>query len=290
MDADGSSAPGGGAPATRYRSFAMTIVTTLDTVGADLAAEQEDLDRIVRGLGDPDLDTPTPSPGWSVRDQVTHLAFFDGRASLAIVDPEAFTADVRRFLADPKGVMADHLTRGHGLGVEALLGWWRDERSRFLEAARGLDPATRVPWYGPPMSPVSFVTARLMETWCHGQDVADTVGVTRQPSARLRHVAHIGVRARGFSYVTNGRAAPAGEVRVELTAPDGGLWSWGDAGSADRVTGSALDFCLVVTQRRHRDDTALRVEGPLAREWMEMAQAFAGPPGEGRRPGQFPSG
>jgi uncharacterized protein (TIGR03084 family) len=266
----------------------MTTATTVDTICADLAAEHEDLDRIVAALAGGDLDTPTPSPGWSVRDQVTHLAYFDGQARLALVDPEAFAVGVRRFVADPAAMLAEHLTHGHGLGVEGLLGWWRDERGRFLEAVRGVDPSSRVPWYGPPMSPVSFVTARLMETWCHGQDVVDAVGATRAPTARLRHVAHIGVRARAFSYATNGRTAPEEDVRVELAAPGGGTWSWGDAFVPDRVTGTALDFCLVVTQRRHRDDTDLRIEGPLAREWMDIAQAFAGPPGEGRRPGQFP--
>jgi len=268
----------------------MTAATTLDTVCVDLAAEHDDLDRIVAALAEGDLDTPTPSPGWSVRDQITHLAWFDGQATLAIVDPEAFAVGVRRFVADPAAMMAEHLTHGHGRGVEGMLGWWRGERSRFLEAARGVDPAGRVPWYGPPMSPASFVTARLMETWCHGQDVVDAVGAVRRPTARLRHVAHIGVRARAFSYATNGRTAPEEDVRVELEAPGGTLWSWGDAFAPDRVSGTALDFCLVVTQRRHRDDTDLRIEGPLAREWMEIAQAFAGPPGEGRRPGQFPAG
>jgi uncharacterized protein (TIGR03084 family) len=269
---------------------AMTEGISVGGVCADLAAEQDDLERIVRGLDDPALDTPTPSPGWSVRDQLTHLAFFDARATLAMADPEAFTAELRHFLADPQGMIDEHLTGGHGLGVEALLGWWAEERDRFHAAAQELDPASRVPWYGPPMSPVSFVTARLMETWCHGQDVVDAVGASRQPSRRLRHVAHIGVRARRFSYATNGRTPPEGEVRVELEAPGGGLWSWGDAAAGDRVTGTAVDFCLVVTQRRHRDDTGLGVEGPLAREWMEIAQAFAGPPGAGRRPGQFARG
>jgi uncharacterized protein (TIGR03084 family) len=267
-----------------------TSSITVDGVCADLAEEQEDLDRIVGALDDAALDTPTPAQGWTVRDQVTHLAFFDGRGTMAIVDPEAFVAEVRRFAADPGGVIADHLRHGHGLGVAAMLGWWREERERFHTAARGLDPRARVPWYGPPMSVPSFVTARLMETWCHGQDVVDAVGATRRPTGRLRHVAHIGVRARPFSYVTNGRPAPAGEVRVELDAPDGSVWSWGDAQAADRVTGPAEDFCLVVTQRRHRADTDLRIEGPLALEWMEIAQAFAGPPGGGRRPGQFPHG
>ena len=126
-----------------------------------------------------------------------------------------------------------------------------------------------------------------METWAHGQDVVDGLGVTRQPTDRLRHVAHIGVGARPFSYVANGRTVNETPVRVELVAPSGETWAWGPEGAADFVGGSALAFCLVVTQRRHRDDVVLDVRGQAADEWMSIAQAFAGPPGEGRRPGQF---
>ena len=161
-------------------------------------------------------------------------------------------------------------------------------RSRFIEAAAGLDPATRVAWYGPSMSVASFVTARLMETWCHGQDVRDAVGLPPAAGPRLRHIAHLGVRTHANSYLANCREVPAGVPRVELTAPDGSLWSWGEPGVTDRIAGSALDFCLVVTQRRHRADTDLVITGPLAEEWMSLAQAFAGPPGDGRRAGQFP--
>jgi uncharacterized protein (TIGR03084 family) len=124
-----------------------------------------------------------------------------------------------------------------------------------------------------------------METWAHGQDVADTLGVTREPTDRLRHVAHIGVRALPFSFVLRERPVPDAPVRVELVAPSGESWTWGPEDAADRVTGPALDFCLLVTQRRHRDDTALEVTGPVATEWATIAQAFAGVPGEGRKPG-----
>jgi len=143
-----------------------------------------------------------------------------------------------------------------------------------------------VPWYGPSMAARSFITARLMETWAHGQDVVDAVGGDRPPTARLKHVAHIGARARPFSYAINQRELPPVDVYVGLTAPDGSLWEWG-ASDVDRVTGPALDFCLAVTQRRHLADTALAVEGPAATEWMSFAQAFAGAAGEGRQPGQF---
>ena len=139
------------------------------------------------------------------------------------------------------------------------------------------------------MSLTSKLTARIMETWAHGQDVADALGRTRVPTDRLRHVAHIGVRARSFSYLVRGLPPPAVDVRVELTGPHGDIWEWGDPTSPDRVSGDAEQFCLVVTQRRHLDDTALRYTAGAAQEWLGIAQAFAGPPGEGRRPGQFDS-
>ena len=130
------------------------------------------------------------------------------------------------------------------------------------------------------------VSARLMETWAHGQDVVDALGASRRSTDRLRHVAHIGVRARPFSYMIHGREVPAESVHVALRSPSGETWEWGEP-SDDRVAGDALDFCLVVTQRRHVRDTGLRVEGAAGREWIEIAQAFAGAPGTGRLPGQF---
>jgi uncharacterized protein (TIGR03084 family) len=87
--------------------------------------------------------------------------------------------------------------------------------------------------------------------------------------------------------VVRGRQAPEAPVRVDLIAPSGAVWTWGPQDAADRVSGPALDFCLLVTQRRHRDDLDLRVEGPVATEWASIAQAFAGSPGPGRKPGLF---
>jgi uncharacterized protein (TIGR03084 family) len=127
-----------------------------------------------------------------------------------------------------------------------------------------------------------------METWAHGQDVADTLDVRRVPTGRLRHVAFLGVRALPNSYRARGLAVPAEPVRVELDGPEGDTWVYGPDGAADVVRGPALDFCLVVTRRRHPADTDLETAGPVAAEWLSIAQAFAGPPGQGRRPGEFP--
>jgi uncharacterized protein (TIGR03084 family) len=176
---------------------------------------------------------------------------------------------------------------GRSIEPAKLLTCWREDRVRMIDAASEVDPSARVPWYGPTMAARSFITARLMETWAHGQDIVDALGVTRISTARLRHVAHIGVRARPFSYAIHNMTMPAVDVVVRLTGPDGEEWSWGDPNSVDQVSGAALDFCLVVTQRRHLADTKLDVVGEAATEWMGIAQAFAGGVGEGRQPGQF---
>jgi uncharacterized protein (TIGR03084 family) len=135
------------------------------------------------------------------------------------------------------------------------------------------------------MSAVSFATARVMETWAHGQDVADALGVTRASTPRLRHIAEIGVRARPYAYVARGLDVPETPVRVELAAPDGPQWAWGPEEAPDRIVGDALDWCLVATQRRNPADTGLVVTGDAATEWVWFAQAFAGPPTEHRPPG-----
>ena len=259
----------------------------MDAICDDLTAEHEALDRIVAERDV--LGRPTPAPGWTVADQISHLWFFDQRALLALTDPDAFAADAVELLAELErtGGTDGSVAAGRALGDDELLASWRRDRAGLVEHARLVDPRSRVPWYGPAMSARSFLTARLMETWAHGQDVVDGLGVDREPTDRLRHVAHLGVGARPFSYVANGRAVPEQPVRVELTAPSGEAWTWGPEEAAGRVAGPALDFCLLVTQRRHRDDVRLEVTGAAASEWMDIAQAFAGPPGVGRRPGQF---
>jgi uncharacterized protein (TIGR03084 family) len=253
---------------------------------ADLAAETQVLDDLLAGLDRAGWQRPTPAPGWSIHDQVTHLAFFDESAALAAADPELFRTEAAALMALGDGFPEEVARRYRGLSGADALDWLRRSRAQFRHVYRGLEPRQRVPWFGPDMSAASSVTARFMETWAHGQDVADALGVARAPTARLRHVAHLGVATFRFTFQLNGLPVPVTPVRVELIAPDdAGMWTWGPAGAADVVTGPALDFCLVVTQRRHLDDTALRVTGPVAAQWMAIAQAFAGAPGPGRQPG-----
>ena len=250
---------------------------------ADLAAESDVLDALVSDLSDEQWATGTPAPGWTIADQIAHLGWTDEQAILAATDAEAFTAAVTAWI-DGSVSVDDAAAILAARPPAELLGWWRECRTRLAATLGEVPPGSKVPWFGPPMSAASMATARLMETWAHGQDVADALGVTRRPTDRLRHVAHIGVRARDYAYRVNGLTPPAEEFRVDLVGPSGAAWSWGAEQAVQRVSGPALDFCLLVTRRRHRDDLAVAADGPDAERWLSIAQAFAGPPGAGREP------
>ena len=250
----------------------------------DLLAERADLVAVLDPLDDDAWHTPTPAPGWTVLDQVTHLAFSDDRTLQAIVDPAAFEAGRAHALADVDGFTEEVAAAHRHLTGEEELAWLARAGLELTDTARPLDGSLRVPWYGPTMSLTSHLTARIMETWAHGQDVVDALGAERPPTDRLRHIAFLGARAVPNSYLARGRPVPEVPIRVELTAPSGDTWAFGPDDADDVVRGPALDFCLVVTQRRHRADTALTSEGAVAAEWLSIAQAFAGPPGPGRAP------
>lgn len=257
-------------------------------ITADLRDEQEALDRIVATLSDEQWTLPTPSPGWTVADQVAHLTYFDDTAATAIEDPDRFHESNAELL---QGIVSGELDMD-----EATLSWsrdrtpsellaeWRANRARLLTAAGSLAEDTRVAWYGPSMGAKSFLTARLMEAWAHGQDVVDAVGAERLATDRLRHIAQLGVITRKWSYINRGLEAPGDSVLVELTAPSGSVWRWNEDATGGAVRGPAEDFCLVVTQRRHVDDTSLTTEGDAARDWMTKAQAFAGGATDGPEP------
>ncbi|MCW2777566.1 MAG: wyosine base formation [Frankiales bacterium] len=248
----------------------------------DLADESADLLGLLERLEPGSWTTPTPAEGWSVHDQVTHLAHFDDAARLALQDPDAFRAE-RDALLEVGAAFPDVLAeRYRGMSAVAALDWLRTARAALLEVLGSTAPGTRMPWYGPDMGVTSCVTARLMETWAHGQDVADAVGVERVPTDRLRSVADLGVRTRAFAFALHGRPVPEEPVHVALTGPGGDVWTWGPEEAPDRVTGPALDFCLLVVQRRHLRELDLVVVGPVATAWTEVAQAYAGAPGRGR--------
>ena len=252
---------------------------------ADLADEGASLEALVADLTEAEWGRPTPAAGWTVAHQIAHLAWTDDVATLAATDPDAFAAELQAALPRIATYVDDAAAERATLPPAELLDGWRAGRAALATALAAVPAGTKVPWFGPPMSAASLATARLMETWAHGEDVAEALDLRRVPTDRLRLVAHIGVRTRDFAFAINDRTPPAEPFRVELVAPSGDVWTWGPADATQRVTGPALDFCLRVTQRRHRDDLALVAVGPDADVWLSIAQAFAGPPGPGRPAG-----
>jgi uncharacterized protein (TIGR03084 family) len=249
---------------------------------AELRAESDDLDALVAPLVAARWAEPTPSPGWTIAHQIGHLLWTDRAALAAVVDEAGFAEMLTAAAQDPDGFVDAGAEELAALPTAELLSDWRATRARLHEELLGVADGRKLPWFGPPMSATSMATARLMETWAHGLDVADALGVKRAATGRLRSIAHIGVRTRDYAFVINQLTPPTEPFLVELRGPEGDTWTWGPPDAAQRVTGSAEDFCFLVTQRRPLTALDVTASGSDAQRWLEIAQAFAGPPGPGR--------
>ena len=253
-----------------------------DPIVDDLHAESEALDALVDQLDAQRWALATPAPGWTIAHQIGHLLWTDQMALTSITDEAAFDEIVAASQSAIDTFVDDAAAELAALPAAELLTNWRRTRTMLHAALRTVPDGRKLLWFGPPMGAASMATARLMETWAHGLDVADTLGVQVSPSMRLKSIAHLGVRTRDFAFAVHDLTPPAEPFRVELTAPDGSLWTWGPEDAGQRVSGSALDFCYLVTQRRSRAELNLVAHGVDAQKWLEIAQAFAGPPGSGR--------
>lgn len=252
---------------------------------ADLNTESTNVREFLSRLREDEWDLPTPAQGWVTRDHVSHLAYFDDAACMALTDPDAFERRAEGLWAKGPNfpdVVAEEL---RPMDCVELLDWFTTTRAGLLNTFAGDDPRRRIPWFGPSMSVASSATGRLMETWAHSQDIYDTLGVSHPFSPGLKSIAHLGISTFGWAFRVNDLPEPDQPVRVELVSPNGDqTWVWGPAEAVDRVSGPAEDFVLTVTQRRHWTQTALVVHGPVAAQWMGIAQAYAGARGRGRDP------
>lgn len=263
----------------------------------DLMAEADELHRFLVTLDAEDWQRPTAFRQWTPWDVVAHLHLFDRVALAALEGPEAFAARRNELLsALSSGLPSAELARRElgPLTPLSLLELWIRSCHELARQLGQSEPRRRIPWFGPDMGVRMFTTARLMETWAHGQEVYDLLGVARQPTDRLRHVATLGVKTFGWSFANRGLEPPGPPPHVRLQAPSGTVWEWNPANEQESIRGDALDFCWVVTQTRNVADTQLQVVGEGARRWMEIAQCFAGaptdPPKPGERSGAPPAG
>lgn len=244
----------------------------LDLALPDLVAEGDELDALVSAQAD--WSKPTPAVGWTIAHQIAHLASADANVLIAIRTPEAFDAVLKQ--AEAAGSRYADLDAAEGAAEprSVLLERWRAGRAEVAAELRDVPPDQGFPWYGSQLTAALMVPLRLMETWAHGQDVFDAVGVSRRPTGRLKHVASLGVVGRELSFHAAQLPPPAEPFRVELAGPDGQTWVWGPEDAAQRVRGSALDFCLRVTRRRSRAQTDLTAVGEDAQKWLDIARVF----------------
>lgn len=257
-------------------------------IALDLLAEYRELAALCGTLTPAQWRTPSAFYGWTPWDEIAHLCYFDETALQSVHEPKRFAFEAVKLNVRVGGgeefSAIQRAAFGH-LDGPALLALWQARHEALAHELAALDPKVRLAWYGPPMSARSFASARLMEAWAHGQDVWDVARRRRPATARLKHIAHLGFTTFGWTFANRRLPVPQIVPYLALQSPDVGTWQWGDAGSAHRVSGTAEDFCLLVTQRRHVDDTALQyTDGPVS-DWLHMAQCFAGPPADGPEPG-----
>jgi len=252
----------------------------------DFLAESEALHALVEPLTEADLERPTAFKGWTINDVIRHLHVWNRAADLSLTDDAAFDA----FYAQ----VGEHIKSGlrvfeaawlEGLAGRALVTAWSDFFRTMAERFDRADPSARVKWAGPSMSVRSSITARLMETWAHGQEVYDELGVVRENGDRIRNIVVLGNNTYGWTFAVRGGEAPAPRPYLMLTAPSGALWTFNEPSDVERIEGPAEAFCQVVTQVRNIADTTLIVTGPNATAWMQQAQCFAGPPETPPAPG-----
>ncbi len=258
------------------------------TQADDFKAECDALYELLKPLADADFARPTLFKAWTINDVLGHLHIWNWAAHMSLVDEAAFDDYLAQIM---KPELLDRPLREReaaflsGNTGQALLAEWHDYATKMAASFRETDPKMRLKWAGPDMSARSSVTARLMETWAHAQAVYDVLGAERAEQDHIQNIVVLGVNTFKWTYATRRETPPGPLPYLQLTAPSGAVWEFGEPSETETITGPAVDFCRVVTQVRNIADTTLEVRGEVARDWMSKAQCFAGPPEKPPQPG-----
>jgi len=259
-------------------------------VSVDLREEVDELHAFLRTLKAGDWERETGFMQWTPWDVVAHLHFFDLVSLTSLEGEQAFARErdalIEAILAGRKNREIARERFGE-LAAAELMTRWQDTAHILADALGGSDPKRRLPWFGPDMGVQMFTTARYMETWAHGQEIYDLVGVSRTHTDRIKNIVTIGMKTFGWTFVNRKLEIPGAPPYVRLVAPSGDIWESSEPSDSECIRGDAVEFCQVVTQTRNIADTKLEVTGPVATRWMSIAQCFAGgavdPPAPGTR-------
>jgi len=243
--------------------------------------ESRALHALLKDLEPADYERQTQFKSWTVHDVLGHLHLFNVAAEMSLNDEPAFMVLLEEIMPTigVKDGMRSYTNTWLGpLQGPALLDAWWQFVVKMSDSFASADPKRRLKWFGPDMSVRSSITARLMETWAHGQELYDLLGRERVNFDRIKNIAHLGVSTYGWAFRNRGLPIPDPAPHVRLMAPSGAIWEWNTPDPQNAVEGDAAEFCQVVTQVRNIADTSLKLSGDTAKRWMEIAQCFAGPP------------
>ena len=247
----------------------------------DYLAEAAQLENILSHYPESIFNRITLFKSWTINDVIGHLYMFDIAALKTLKSAEefkSFYSPIAERLDQGQSLLESQYSFLGDLSGRRLLEKWRKTSGEIAIAYANADPKKRLQWVGPDMSAISSITARQMETWAHGQEVFDVLGIVRPAHDRIRNICHLGVATFGWSFQNRHIPIPEHAPYVCLTAPSGKVWEWNDPNTSNSITGTATAFAAVVTQVRNIDDTNLNVKGKISYQWMSIAQCFAGQP------------
>ncbi len=246
----------------------------------DFFEESEALYQLLEPVAEEDFQQKTQFKDWTLNNVIGHLHLWNWAANLSLNDEAGFLKFQDKLIKEiaAKGMRGFEDDWLNGLKGKELLQEWRQFFSDMYKRFEVADPKKRVKWPGPDMSVRSSISARLMETWAHGQEVYDHLGVVRVNKDHIKNIAVLGINTFGWTFINRGIEVPENKPYVKLTAPSGEIWEWNEVSTTSMVEGIAEEFCQVVTQVRNIGDTNLNVVGDTADHWMSVAQCFAGSP------------
>jgi len=253
----------------------------------DFRAESAALHALLKDVDRARFDEPTQFKNWSIKTVLEHLCFWNQMAKYQLSDEAELVSTLNQIGAYKGGMRAYEAACFKGVSSDVLFESWWAGVHECADMFAKCDPKARLKWAGPDMSARSSITARLMESWAHGQEIYDHLGVRRENKDRIQNIVVLGVNTYGWTYKTRGETPPGAMPYLVLKAPSGAVWTYGEKSETSRIEGSAEAFCQVVTQVRNVADTELVLTGPVAKDWMGKAQCFAGaahpPPAPGTR-------
>ena len=247
----------------------------------DFKNESSLLYDLLKSKNDDIFNSKTQFKSWTINDVLYHLHVWNNAAFLSLTNEKKFSKFMKDFFT---AIKSGHSARSHekelsnNISGQNLLMEWKKDYEKISEEFLNADPKKRVKWAGPDMSVRSSITARHMETWSHGQEIYDQLGVIRNDADHIKNIVIIGINTFGWTFMNRSLEVPNEQPKLILESPSNKTWEWNSNNKKDSIIGKASEFCQVVTQVRNIKDTNLIVNGDIAKKWMSIAQCFAGPP------------